>query len=36
MTILDVEGHCPNFSAPDETIAAIRDFLARRPVPAVS
>ena len=25
---LDATGHCPNLSAPDETIAAIRAFLA--------
>lgn len=34
LAILDVSGHCPNLSAPDETIAAIRDFLDRVPVPA--
>lgn len=27
---LQATGHCPNLSAPDETIAAIRAFLARR------
>ena len=26
--LLDATGHCPNLSAPDETVAAIRDFLA--------
>ena len=25
--LLDATGHCPNLSAPDETIAAIRAFL---------
>jgi sigma-B regulation protein RsbQ len=28
MTVLDAVGHCPNLSAPDETIAAIAPFLA--------
>src|SRR3712207_2563063 len=27
-TLLDATGHCPNLSAPDETVAAIRAFLA--------
>ena len=27
MVLLDATGHCPHLSAPDETIAAIRDFL---------
>jgi sigma-B regulation protein RsbQ len=27
LKILDATGHCPNLSAPDEVIAAIRDFL---------
>ncbi len=27
LRVLDVVGHCPNLSAPDQTIAAIRDFL---------
>jgi sigma-B regulation protein RsbQ len=27
MVLLDATGHCPNLSAPDETAAAIRDFL---------
>jgi len=27
LVVLDATGHCPNLSAPDETIAAIRDFL---------
>jgi sigma-B regulation protein RsbQ len=27
---LDATGHCPNLSAPEETIAAIDDFLRRR------
>jgi hypothetical protein len=30
--VLDVTGHCPNLSAPEETVAAIRRFLATRPV----
>uniref|UniRef100_UPI0022A6A78F alpha/beta fold hydrolase n=1 Tax=Belnapia mucosa TaxID=2804532 RepID=UPI0022A6A78F len=29
LVILDTSGHCPHLSAPDETIAAIRGFLAR-------
>jgi sigma-B regulation protein RsbQ len=28
MTLLAATGHCPNLSAPEETIAAIREFLA--------
>jgi sigma-B regulation protein RsbQ len=31
LVVLDATGHCPNLSAPDETVAAIRDFLARAP-----
>jgi sigma-B regulation protein RsbQ len=27
MTVLDAVGHCPNLSAPDETVAAIEPFL---------
>ena len=27
LVILDATGHCPNLSAPDQTIAAIRAFL---------
>jgi sigma-B regulation protein RsbQ len=27
LVLMDATGHCPNLSAPDETIAAIRDFL---------
>ena len=27
LVILDATGHCPNLSAPAETIAAIRSFL---------
>jgi sigma-B regulation protein RsbQ len=26
--LLDARGHCPNLSAPDETVAAIKTFLA--------
>jgi sigma-B regulation protein RsbQ len=33
MVVLDATGHCPHLSAPDDTIAAIRDFL-RSSVPA--
>jgi sigma-B regulation protein RsbQ len=32
LTVLDTVGHCPHLSAPQETIAAIRDFLGA-PVP---
>jgi sigma-B regulation protein RsbQ len=28
LAVLDVTGHCPNLSAPDDTVAAIRAFLA--------
>jgi sigma-B regulation protein RsbQ len=28
LTIMEATGHCPNLSAPDETVAAIRRFLA--------
>ncbi|RYU09723.1 alpha/beta fold hydrolase [Nocardioides iriomotensis] len=34
LTVLDATGHCPNLSAPEETAAAIADFL--RSVPARS
>jgi sigma-B regulation protein RsbQ len=27
LVLMEARGHCPNLSAPDETIAAIRDFL---------
>ena len=27
---LDATGHCPNLSAPDETVAAIREYLDRQ------
>jgi sigma-B regulation protein RsbQ len=27
LVVLDATGHCPNLSAPDETIAAINAFL---------
>jgi sigma-B regulation protein RsbQ len=27
MVVLKATGHCPNLSAPDEVIAAIRDFV---------
>jgi sigma-B regulation protein RsbQ len=30
--VLDATGHCPNLSAPDETVAAIAAFLELRPV----
>ena len=30
MTVLDATGHCPNLSAPDETIAAMADFVRAR------
>ena len=29
LALLDATGHCPNLSAPDETIAAMRAFLSR-------
>ncbi len=32
MVVLDATGHCPNLSAPEETISAIEDFLAHQPV----
>jgi sigma-B regulation protein RsbQ len=35
LVLLDASGHCPHLSAPDETIAAIRDFLAS-PAPALA
>ncbi len=34
LTILPATGHCPNLSAPDETVAAIRSFLEAQPDPA--
>jgi sigma-B regulation protein RsbQ len=35
MVVLDATGHCPHLSAPDDTVSAIRDFLARSvPAPA--
>jgi sigma-B regulation protein RsbQ len=27
LIMLDAVGHCPNLSAPDATVAAIREFL---------
>lgn len=33
---LAATGHCPNLSAPDETIAAIREFLAKRSAASAS
>jgi sigma-B regulation protein RsbQ len=27
LVLMEATGHCPNLSAPDETVAAIRDFL---------
>jgi sigma-B regulation protein RsbQ len=30
LVILDATGHCPNLSAPGETVAAMRAFLAAR------
>jgi sigma-B regulation protein RsbQ len=30
--LLDATGHCPNLSAPDATIAAIKAFLREPPV----
>jgi sigma-B regulation protein RsbQ len=27
MTVLDATGHCPNLSAPEETVAAMTDFV---------
>jgi len=33
LVVLDATGHCPNLSAPDQVIAAIRDWL---PAPAVT
>jgi sigma-B regulation protein RsbQ len=32
MVLLDAVGHCPNLSHPEETIAAIADFLEKQPV----
>ena len=29
LVVLNATGHCPNLSAPDETVAAVRSFLAR-------
>lgn len=34
MMLLDATGHCPNLSAPEETVAAIESFLGERLVPA--
>ncbi len=34
MVLLDATGHCPNLSAPDETTAAIEEFLSTAPVAA--
>jgi sigma-B regulation protein RsbQ len=34
MVVLDATGHCPQLSAPDDTIAALREFLGRVPAPA--
>jgi sigma-B regulation protein RsbQ len=34
MTLLDATGHCPHLSAPEDTIAAMREFLGRVPAPA--
>ena len=34
LTMLDATGHCPHLSAPDDTTAAIRDFLRTVPAPA--
>jgi sigma-B regulation protein RsbQ len=34
LTVLDATGHCPNLSAPDETAAAISDFVRRLPAHA--
>ena len=31
-TVLDVAGHCPNLSAPEQTVEAIRPFVARLPL----
>jgi sigma-B regulation protein RsbQ len=28
LQVLEATGHCPNLSAPEETVAAIRDYLA--------
>ncbi len=35
MVLLDATGHCPHLSAPDDTVAAIRDFLGS-PAPATA
>jgi sigma-B regulation protein RsbQ len=32
LVVLDATGHCPNLSAPDETIRAIDDYLVQAPV----
>jgi sigma-B regulation protein RsbQ len=34
MVLLDATGHCPHLSAPDDTVAAMREFLGRVPAPA--
>ncbi len=31
LVVLDATGHCPNLSAPEETISAIRDFVEQHP-----
>jgi sigma-B regulation protein RsbQ len=33
MTVLEATGHCPHLSAPEETIAAMADFVSGEPVP---
>jgi sigma-B regulation protein RsbQ len=32
LALLDATGHCPHLSAPDQTVAAIREFLESQPV----
>lgn len=32
--LLEARGHCPNISAPEQTIAAIKDYLSRHTMPA--
>ncbi len=32
LTVLNATGHCPNLSAPEETIAAIKDFLTTKTI----
>src|SRR4051812_32111297 len=36
LVIMKATGHCPNLSAPEETVAAIREFLSRAPAVAES